>query len=48
VKKLSIVFHLAFSRFDVMLSFNAGKVTYMYIPEAMTDVTHTNVGLKGV
>ena len=31
VKKLSIVFHLAFSRFDVMLSFNAGKVTYMYI-----------------
>ena len=31
VKKLSIVFHLAFSCFDVMLSFNAGKVTYMYI-----------------
>ena len=31
VKKLSIVFYLAFSRFDVMLSFNAGKVTYMYI-----------------
>jgi hypothetical protein len=31
VKKLSIVFYLSFSRFDVMLSFNAGKVTYMYI-----------------
>jgi hypothetical protein len=29
VKKLSIFFHLAFSRFDVMLSFNAGKVTYI-------------------
>ena len=44
VRKLPIVFHLAFSRFDVMLSFNAGKVTYMYtyIPETMTDVTHTN------
>jgi hypothetical protein len=44
VRKLPIVFHLAFSSFDVMLSFNAGKVTYMYtyIPETMTDVTHTN------
>ena len=31
VKKQSIVFYLAFSRFDVMLSFNVGKVTYMYI-----------------